>query len=139
MITINILTVGYLLLFLELVIADALIFHAIKSKVKRGIAIITVFAIFFLSIRIEITNSNIEARCEKESISYTAVSTIAEYTDIDEKTVYNAMKIGRDNEYDLDIVIKYLDPKLTEEEVTAIVLTYAMVDRNMSNKVIEEP
>ena len=141
MITINILTIGYLLLFLELVTAYALIFYAIKSKVKRGIAIATVFAILFLSISIgiEITDSNIEARCEKENISYTAVSTIAEYTGIDEKTVYNAMKIGRDNEYDLDIVIKYLDPNLTEEEVTAIVLTYAMVDRNMSNKVIEEP
>ena len=141
MITINILTIGYLLLFLELVIAYTLIFYTIKSKVKRDIAIAIVFAILFLSISIgiEITDSNIEARCEKENISYTAVSTIAEYTGIDEKTVYNAMKIGRDNEYDLDIVIKYLDPNLTEEEVTAIVLTYAMVDRNMGNKVIEEP
>lgn len=143
MITINVLTIGYVLLFLELVTAYAHIFYTIKSKVKRGIAIATVFAILFLSIsigiEIEITDSNIEAHCEKENISYTAVSTIAEYTGIDEKTVYNAMKIGRDNEYDLDIVIKYLDPNLTEEEVTAIVLTYAMVDRNMSNKVIEEP
>ena len=112
-----------------------------KANAQRDIAIATVFAILFLSISIgiEITDSNIEARCEKENISYTAVSTIAEYTDIDEKTVYNAMKIGRDNKYDLDIVIKYLDPNLTEEEVTAIVLTYAMVDRNMSNKVIEKP
>lgn len=141
MITINILTINYLLLFLNLIIACDLIFHAIESKVKKGIAITTVFAILFLSmlIGVEITDPNIEDRCEKENISYTAVSTIAEYTGIDEKTVYNAMKIGRDNEYDLDIVIKYLDPNLTEEEVTAIVLTYAMVDRNMSNKVIEEP
>ena len=141
MITINILTINYLLLFLNLIIACDLIFHAIESKVKRDIAIATVFAILFLSISIgiEITDSNIEARCEKENISYTAVSTIAEYTGIDEKTVYNAMEIGRDNEYDLDIVIKYLDPNLTEEEVTAIVLTYTMVDRNIGNKVINEP
>ena len=141
MITINILTIGYLLLFLNLIIACDFIFHAIESKVKKGIAITTVFAILFLSmlIGVEITDPNIEARCEKENISYTAVSTIAEYTGIDEKTVYNAMEIGRDNEYDLDIVIKYLDPNLTEEEVTAIVVTYTMVDRNMGNKVIEEP
>ena len=108
-----------------------------KNK-KKGIAITTVFAILFLSIGVEIMNPNIEARCEKENISYTAVSTIAEYTGIDEKTVYNAMEIGRDNKYDLDIVIKYLDPSLTEEEVTAIVLTYVMVDRNMDNKVRKE-
>lgn len=141
MITINILTISYLLLFLNLIIACDIIFYAIESKVKRSIAIATVFAILFLSISIgiEITDSNIEARCEKENISYTAVSTIAEYTGIDEKTVYNAMEIGRDNKYDLDIVIKYLDPNLTEEEVTAIVLTYTMVDRNIGNKVINEP
>ena len=141
MITINILTINYLLLFLNLIIACYLIFHAIESKMKRGIAITTVFTIFFLSILIgvEITDPNIEDRCEKESISYTAVSTIAEYTGIDEKTVYNAMEIGRDNKYDLDIVIKYLDPNLAEEEVSAIILTYTMVDRNMGNKVINEP
>ena len=140
MITINILTIYYLLLFLNLIIAYILL-HAIKSKLKRSIAITTIFAILFLSILIgeETMNPNIEACCEKENISYTAVSIIAEYTGIDEKTVYNAMEIGRDNEYDLDIIIKYLDPNLTEEEVSAIVLTYTMVDRNMGNKIIEEP
>lgn len=139
MITINILTIYYLLLFLNLIIAYIFL-HAIKSKLKRSIAITTIFAILFLSILIgeETMNPNIEACCEKENISYTAVSTIAEYTGIDEKTVYNAMEIGRDNKYDLDIVIKYLDPSLTEEEVTAIVLTYVMVDRNMDNKVRKE-
>ena len=64
----------------------------------------------------------VEDYCTEHSISYTLVSTIAEYTGDDEQYIANVINACAGVDMDLDEAIMLTNPALTEKEASAILI-----------------
>lgn len=91
-----------------------------KTGIYSGIGLIGV--ICGVALLITMPNSIItKEECLEEHISYELICTTADYTNKTKREVFNYFIVTSNAEMDIFDAVSYLDPSLTDEEVSAII------------------